>query len=105
MDALLEDRYKKNRFAGREELFDSIVDDLTAEIESVKSQLVDAPSTNPTMHFVNFSDPEVVRMAWDLAMHGDKRSVAAALIDSVTVERRGLGAAFDPTRISVVWRD
>jgi len=105
LDSLIEDRYDKNRFVGREEMFDSLFDKLSGEIADIKDQVSNTPSTNPRQHFVDFTDQEVIRMAWDTASVHDKRAVAAAVIDTVTVERRGRGGAFDPTRVQVVWRD
>ena len=105
LNALFEDRYTKNRFAGREQLFDSLHDALTAEIGDVKASIDSSPSTDPRQHFVDFSDPEVIRTAWEFASVADKRATAAAVIDTVKVERRGRGGAFDPTRIEVIWRD
>lgn len=105
LNALFEDRYTKNRFAGREELFDTLHDGLTTEIDEVKASIESSPSTNPHQHFVDFTDAEVIRTAWEFASLNDKRAVAAAVIDSVRVERRGGGGGFDPTRIKVIWRD
>lgn len=105
LDSLIEDRYQKNRFAGREAMFDSLFDNINDEIKTVKEGLSTIPSSNPCQHFVDFSDQEIIRMAWDSASVKDKHAVAVALVDSVMVERRGRGGGFDPTRIEVVWRD
>jgi len=75
------------------------------KIKTVKEGLSTIPSSNPCQHFVDFSDQEIIRMAWDSASVKDKHAVAVALVDSVMVERRGRGGGFDPTRIEVVWRD
>ena len=104
LDSLFEDRYKRNRFAGREEMFDRYFDDLTGEIDQFKATLKSMPSTDPRQHFVDFSDPEIVRLAWDNATIADRRAVAGALIDKVTVAP-STARKWQPERIEVVWRD
>jgi len=103
LNTLMDDHYSKNRFAGREEMFERLFADLSVKIEKVKSQLEDAPTANTSQHYVDFSDPEVVRMAWDHARPEDRRAVTAALIDTITVLPRVKGRS-NGDRVVVTWR-
>lgn len=105
LDSLLEDRYKRNRFDGREELFDELFDDLNREIDDVKKKIESRPKTNPHQHYVDFSDPEVLRQAWDAATLMDKRAVARAVIDMVNVKKGRRGPGGNLNRLEVIWRD
>ena len=105
LEALLEDRYKRNRFEGREELFDSLFDDLNEDIEIARAKIETRPSTDPRQHYVDFSDPEILRQAWEGALPKDKQAVVRAMLDSVTVKRGRRGPGGHADRIEVVWRD
>lgn len=105
LDDLTEDRYSRNRFKGREELFNKLFDQLSAEIEAVQVILDNAPTTNPRQHFVDFSDPETLREAWEHARPDEKRAVTDAVVARLTVWRQVSRSQPVEERISVEWRD
>lgn len=105
LDDLTEDRYSRNRFKGREELFNKLFDQLSAEIEAEQAILDNAPTTNPRQHFVDFSDPETLREAWEHARTDEKRAVTNAVVASVTVSRQTSRSQPVEERITVEWRD
>lgn len=104
LDSLLSDKYERGLFDGNEDLFTEHFEAMNTKIKA-QQKIVD--SIDPMIgvgHVVDFSEPEVVREAWDAISDVERGAIMRELLDRIIMGPKTSKKPLDFARLTFEWR-
>lgn len=104
-DDLLEERFVRGRFKGKEELFDTMLENVETMIANQQDK-VNALLPSRAKGVMDLTDGEIVREAWENATTADRNAVSKVVVRSIKViptPNASTGGVFRPERVEVEW--